>query len=76
MLKLKRTLYGLRQSPRAFWKYLVEKLVSVGLVMTEFDPCLFIGERAIVVMYVDDILMWSTAEDHINQLGESLRTLT
>jgi hypothetical protein len=26
VLKLKKTLYGLCQSPRAFWKYLVEKM--------------------------------------------------
>ena len=26
VLKLKRTLYGLCQSPRAFWKYMVEKM--------------------------------------------------
>jgi hypothetical protein len=25
-LKLKKTLYGLRQSPRAFWKYITVKL--------------------------------------------------
>ena len=26
VLKLNKTLYGLRQSPRAFWKYITEKL--------------------------------------------------
>ena len=30
-LKLKKTLYGLRQSPRAFWKYITVKLQKVGL---------------------------------------------
>jgi hypothetical protein len=32
VLRLKRTLYGLKQSPRAFWKYMVEnsKLVAVN----------------------------------------------
>jgi hypothetical protein len=28
VLKLKKTLYGLRQSPWAFWKYITEKLES------------------------------------------------
>ena len=27
VLKLNKTLYGLRQSPRAFWKYITEKLL-------------------------------------------------
>ncbi len=31
VLKLNKTLYGLRESPRAFWKYMTEKLEKVGL---------------------------------------------
>ncbi len=31
VLKLNKTLYGLCQSPRAFWKYITEKLESCGL---------------------------------------------
>ena len=31
VLKLNKTLYGLRQSPRAFWKYIIKKLESCGL---------------------------------------------
>ena len=41
VLKLKRTLYGLRQSPRAFWKYLTEKINQYGLSHIHFDPHLF-----------------------------------
>ena len=32
VLKLKRILYGLRQSPRAFWKFVTEKLVKCEMV--------------------------------------------
>ncbi len=31
VLKLNKTLYGLCQSPRAFWKYIIKKLESCGL---------------------------------------------
>jgi hypothetical protein len=31
VLKLKKTLYGLRQSPRAFWLYLTEKMEACGM---------------------------------------------
>ena len=75
VLRLKRTLYGLKQSPRAFWKYMVEKLEACGCKQSELDPCLFIGANVIAVMYVDDILMWSTDVDNIYALGESLREL-
>ena len=42
-LKLNKTLYGLCQSPRAFWKYITVKLEACGLEQSKFDPCLFIG---------------------------------
>ena len=58
-LKLKKTLYGLRQSPRMFWKYLTKAMNDVGMVTSQFDPCMFIGDRVIVVAFVDDILFWS-----------------
>ena len=75
VLKLKRTLYGLKQSPRAFWKYMVEKLEAAGLKQSNLDPCMFIGKKVIAVMYVDDILMWSPNSDHIYELGTALRKL-
>jgi hypothetical protein len=43
VLKLKKTLSGLWQSPQAFWKYITEKLKSCGLEQSKFDPCLFVG---------------------------------
>ncbi len=55
-LKLKKTLYGLRQSPRAFWKYITVKLQECGLEQLKFDPCLFIGPDVICVVYVDDLI--------------------
>ena len=51
---------------------MVEKLTRLGMIQSELDPCLFIGNTVIVVMYVDGILMWSTPEDHIYQLCEIL----
>eukprot|EP01082_Thalassiosira_pseudonana_P009463 g8665.t1 g8665 contig3:647373-650417(+) len=44
VLKLNKTLYGLRQSPRLFWKYMVQKMEMCGMQQSNLDPCLFIGE--------------------------------
>ena len=73
VLKLKRTLYGLRQSPRAFWQFLTEKLEACKLKQSELDPCLFVGTKVICVVYVDDLLFWSTSEKHIQALAVELR---
>ena len=62
VLSLKKTLYGLRQSPRMFWKYLTKAMGACGMQPSQFDPCLFIGERVVAVAFVDDILFWATNE--------------
>ena len=62
VLKLNRCLYCLRNSPWAFWKFMVNKLEFCGLKKSKLDPCLFIGDTVIAVMYVDDILMWYTED--------------
>ena len=69
VLHLKKTLYGLRQSPRAFWKYLTEKLANCGLSQAPFDPCLFIGEKVIAIGYVNDLIFWSRNEKDIVELA-------
>ncbi len=59
VLKLKKTLYGLRQSPRAFWKYMVKKMSNCGMPQSKLDPYLFVGEKVIFICYVDDLLFWA-----------------
>ena len=72
VLKLNKTLYGLRQSPRLFWKYMVQKMEMCGMQQSKLDPCLFIGERVIAIMYVDDLIFWSRDEKHIFGIAQHL----
>ena len=72
MLKLKKTLYGLRQSPRAFWKYITEKLERCGLQQSKFDPCLFIGPDVMCIVYVDDLIFWSCELANIDRVAMEL----
>ena len=74
-LKLKKTLYGLWQSPRAFWKYITKKLETCGLEQSKFDPCLFVGTKVICVVYVDDLIFWSKDTLAINESAMQLRDL-
>ena len=73
VLKLKKTLYGLRQSPREFWKYLTKAMNEVGMKTSQFDPCMFVDDRVIAVCFVDDILFWSVDAKYIMALGVKLR---
>jgi hypothetical protein len=64
VLKLKRLLYGLQQSPRNFFQHLKAKLELIGFEANDnIDPCLFIFDKVICLVYVDDTLFFSPKED-------------
>ncbi len=66
VLCLKRTLYGLKQSPQYFFHFLTERLIKQGLTASQFDPCLFISKLLIIIIYVDDILIYGRSDAEIN----------
>ena len=73
VLKLKKSLYGLKQSPRNFFNFISERLTNVGLIpQVEIDPCLFISDKVICVLYVDDTLFWSPKAEWIDEVIEKL----
>jgi hypothetical protein len=60
--RLLKALYGLKGSPRAWFKHLQTYLLSIGLQACELDPCLFIliVDNAIALLvgiHVDDLLI-------------------
>ncbi len=73
VLRLKRTLYGLKQSPRIFFAYLSERLIKLGLSPSKYDLCLFMKKILIVIIYVDNILIYRCHEKDINELIEKLK---
>ena len=73
VLKLKKTLYGLRQSPRAFWKYMASKMEICGMLQSKIYPCLFIGKKVMAIIYVDDIFFWSLDVNDIHDKAIKLR---
>jgi transposase InsO family protein len=73
VLKLKRSLYGLRQSPKNFFDHLKERLEYCGFAQSMSDPCLFISDRVICLVYVDDCLFYSPAPSDIDVMIEKLR---
>jgi hypothetical protein len=70
---LKQTLYGLKQSPWYFFQYVTEHLIKHGLTASKLDPCLFISKSLIVIIYVDDIVIYGKSDDEINELIERLK---
>ena len=54
--KLQRAIYGLKNSPRAFFEFSKTKLIKLGFSQSLADPCLFISPTVLCVIYVDDAL--------------------
>ena len=74
VLKLKRSVYGLCQSSHNFFHYLSDHLVDQSLTPSVYDPCLFIGKSVIVVVYIDDLLIYAKSDAMITTLISSLKT--
>jgi hypothetical protein len=62
----------MKSSPIKFWKFMVEKLEFSGLKQSKLDPCLFIGDTVIAFMYMDNLLMWYTEDQHMVDLRQML----
>ena len=73
VLKLKRSLYGQRDSPRNWFLHLKSKLEKLGMKQSQHDPCLFIGRKVLCLVYVDDCLFFSPDKENIHKLIEDLK---
>ena len=73
--KLKRSIYGLRQSPRCRNFTLDCKLKEMGFRQTPSDPCLYVsteGEMFFVAIYVDDILLAGKSNKKMDEVKKTL----
>ena len=70
--KLLKALYGLRSSPRSWWKHLDKFIKSLHFKPCILEPCLYHmvykGEVVYLTIYVDDILIASTNLDSILEI--------
>ena len=67
-LKLKKSIYGLVQAARQWWKKFKEVMKAIGYHPSEIDPCLFIkdkgqNKKSFVIIYVDDGAIFGSDED-------------
>ena len=72
VLKLNNSLYGLRQAPKTFYEKLRDGLLERGFQQSMIDPCLFLKEQMICLIYVDDTIITGPDPDAIESLIQSL----
>lgn len=77
--KLKKSLYGLKQSPRLWFETMDAFMKESGFQRVEGEPCLYFkesknaGEEVYVAVYVDDILVTGKMEKDMGDFIEKLK---
>ena len=59
VLKLQKNLYGMKQACHNWFKKLSSALGNLSINPSKVDPCVFIGEDVIVLVYVENCLILS-----------------
>ncbi|CAI7853172.1 unnamed protein product [Closterium sp. NIES-53] len=74
--RLKKAIYGLKQAPRAWYHKLEETLLAGGFKKSECDHSLFLLQEKeqflMLLVYVDDILLFSESSAMIEHVEEML----
>ena len=75
--RLRKSLYGLKQSPRAWFERFTKVVKGYGFVQCQSDHTLFVkhfpeGKLAILIVYVDDIILTGNHEGKIDLLKKLL----
>ena len=76
VMKLKRSLYGLAQSPVLWYDTIDAALLGIGFTPTLSDPCVYTHGSddtfAILTLHVDDILITGRSEEVVKRLKKAL----
>ena len=55
-----RNIYGLKQAGRVWNKYLDEGHEGSGFTPSDYDPCLYYKRNVVMLIYIDDCLVFSS----------------
>lgn len=77
ILKLNKSIYGLKQASRCWNKRFNEFLLKYGFVQSQADTCVYIGIfdqiKVFLTIYVDDALVVSSSKQLIKEIIEYLK---
>jgi hypothetical protein len=75
--KLRHSLYGLKQTPRAWYEKFTSTLLKFAFLKSKYDASLFLRKTkidvVILLVYVDDIIIKGTDSVMISQLKQYLQ---
>lgn len=75
--RLRRSIYGLKQSARCWNEKLTEVLKKIGFEASAADPCLFVAtvtqKKVFLIVYVDDLILGCESDEVITYVHEQLK---
>jgi hypothetical protein len=75
--KLKKVIYALKQSPRAWYGKLSSHLISCNFKISSVDHSLFVKvegiNTTIILVYIDDIIITGNNQEEINKIKFQLK---
>ena len=72
LLKLDRSLYGLKQGSFNWYQKLKTGLTDRGFTPSDVDPCIYLKDRLIVLTYVDDCVIVGNSMNEIDSFVKSM----
>lgn len=79
VLRLRKSIYGLKQSAQTWNKKATESLAQMGFQTRKADQCLYTrkekdGTITYVLLYVDDLLVTGSSAEATKKVGKSIST--
>ena len=74
VIKVKTSLYGDRRAANLWYRKIASTLVdTLHFSSSELDPCLFIRQDCIIVLYVDDAIILARDDTTLEKVQQELR---
>lgn len=73
VMKIKTSLYGDRRAANLWYAKLRKTLEDIGFVCSDYDPCLFIRNDALLCLYVDDAIIHARDDATLDLVLQQLR---
>ena len=73
VLKLKKSIYGLKQAPLLWFKMLEKSLLDCGFKASKQGLCMFMKKGLVALVYVDNALFFGTTDAIIDNMIANLK---
>jgi len=68
VLQLLKNMYGLKQAGYNWYSKITDELIKIGFKQSNVDKCLFIRQDCVIIIYVDNCLIFSKSDQTLAQI--------